>query len=1079
MIDLITTTMSLNWLSDQCLAYGLIMYFTRNFDYFTKQGITGPKPIPLLGNSWEQLFFNRDDLEIRRLKKYGKIFGRKQVLCKFFYNHVKRIKGLIRDKHINSIRVFEGNRTLLQVADPAVIKHILVKDFHLFTDRPLPTNARHPIGSENLSIAGGHQWRRMRSTVSPMFTSGRMRRTYPLIGHCLRQLMATLAESAATPGGGSLDVYEAYLWYAMDTIAAAAWGVETNAKLRPDEPLVHTAHQLANISGLKIVLAGLVPRPVLSALGVNTFRDDNTMNKLIELIRQLVDRRRRESRQDFISQMLTARPMTSRVTATAAGDDKSDESKSYEGHHISEGDEHSMAEKKVLTMQDRSSPLSETEIIGNSLFFFLAAYEQLGLTLAYCTMELALSPHNQQRLYDELRAVIPDANSEIAYDVLATLPFLDAVLSESMRLHASPLRLRRYAAADYRLPGTNVTVRAGQEIQIPTYAMHHMDEYYPEPNRFLPERFMPENRSKLTPYTYLPFGVGPRYCVGMRFALMEAKYALAHIVRRYRFVRCPETNVRPPQASHPILILPKSLYVGVEAQKFDLNPINNQDIHLVTLEVFLQEMHFLKTCQLAIKILDKIMSLQYGISNHSFIIINDHKMCDDLTALIVSMASFGHVMSCVAIAQSLWASGRYRRVVYAISSKWSGRLGQYCSGIEEVVVDEEYDDKTAAKVVPKWREVTEAGESVTARARVLAFATRLRLANAQRLDATIEALIVRVRPDLIVMDSLLELPSVRMAGVPVVCLWSLGPICMLDDESTPPHASGLSITGDKQLWREFRSAVRHESSQSLQAFQQYFQSRGYCQPFSDNTFVTANPMNQLNLYYTPVELDYTDCRPLPGDNYYRVDHLMPADNEVAANDFQLPAHWMSTSGTPLGKLIYLSMGTLVSDDVHTMRRLVNMLAKVAPHRVVVSMGVKHSDYTLADNMWGAEWLPQRRVIPLVDLVVSHGGCNTLCECFYHGKPIIVMPVMGNQFDFAQAIQDRGLGIRLDPYQCSEAELLAAVERLLNDNELTEKLANISQRIQSNNSLEKLPQIIDNYIEAYGSSNSMISPASRT
>ncbi|CAG2119431.1 unnamed protein product, partial [Medioppia subpectinata] len=154
MIDLITTTMSLNFLSDQSLAYGLIMYFTRNFDYFTKQGITGPKPIPLLGNSWEQLFFNRDDLEIRRLKKYGKIFG-----------------------------VFEGNRTLLQVADPAIIKHILVKDFHLFTDRPLPTNARHPIASENLSIAGGHQWRRMRSTVSPMFTSGRMRRTYPLIGH--------------------------------------------------------------------------------------------------------------------------------------------------------------------------------------------------------------------------------------------------------------------------------------------------------------------------------------------------------------------------------------------------------------------------------------------------------------------------------------------------------------------------------------------------------------------------------------------------------------------------------------------------------------------------------------------------------------------------------------------------------------------------------------------------------------------------------------------------------------------------------------------------------------------------------
>src|SRR5699024_5852871 len=79
------------------------------------------------------------------------------------------------------------------------------------------------------------------------------------------------------------------------------------------------------------------------------------------------------------------------------------------------------------------------------------------------------------------------------------------------------------------------------QVEIPVSAVHHCEDYYPEPDRFNPERFMPENKHLLVPYTYLPFGLGPRNCVGVRFAYQEIKLCLASIVQRFQFSLTPNT----------------------------------------------------------------------------------------------------------------------------------------------------------------------------------------------------------------------------------------------------------------------------------------------------------------------------------------------------------------------------------------------------------------------------------------------------------------------------------------------------------------------------------------------------------
>ena len=114
-----------------------------------------------------------------------------------------------------------------------------------------------------------------------------------------------------------------------------------------------------------------------------------------------------------------------------------------------------------------------------------------------------------------------------------------------------------------------------------------------------------------------------------------------------------------------------------------------------------------------------------------------------------------------------------------------------------------------------------------------------------------------------------------------------------------------------------------------------------------------------------------------------------------------------------------------------MRRLVDVLSR-APHRFIVSKGPQHDEYELAENMWGAEFVPQPAILPLVDLVITHGGNNTTTECFHFGKPMLALPLFWDQYDNAQRVDETGFGVRLATYDFEDAELLGAIDRLLAD-----------------------------------------------
>jgi len=263
---------------------------------------------------------------------------------------------------------------------------------------------------------------------------------------------------------------------------------------------------------------------------------------------------------------------------------------------------------------------------------------------------------------------------------------------------------------------------------------------------------------------------------------------------------------------------------------------------------------------------------------------------------------------------------------------------------------------------------------------------------------------------------------------------------------------GLPTNREQQLWIKLREEKNDSMKHAWNNFNDWVISDGF-PSLPENKFTIPSPY--LNIYMFPEELDYTDLRQLP-QNWYQFDYFKRSGNE---DFFEIPEKLRNKSG----KLIYLSMGSMGGADVELMKRLVSILSK-SKHRFIVSKGPLHEEYELADNMWGERTVPQIKVLPIVDLVITHGGNNTLTETLYFGKPMIVLPLFGDQFDNGQRLQEKGFGIRLDPYICEENELFESIDRLLNNENLSFKLDQMSKRMQKSKKIEKITELIEGLVK---------------
>jgi MGT family glycosyltransferase len=394
---------------------------------------------------------------------------------------------------------------------------------------------------------------------------------------------------------------------------------------------------------------------------------------------------------------------------------------------------------------------------------------------------------------------------------------------------------------------------------------------------------------------------------------------------------------------------------------------------------------------------------------------------DPLTIVFMPESAHGPTNNCIGIGHVLLQRGH--RVVFAAESSWKERLEPL--GFEEQLVDlapapaEEQDagqfwTDFIIETAPEFRKPTvEQLESF------IKPVWQSLIEGAKFCEPQLESILSDVHPDVIVEDNVNCFPALLTHGAPWVRIMSCNPLEARDPE-LPPAFSGYS-SEDKTGWDEFKEEYERTHRDLWRETNEWVVEQG-APPLPDMEFIHASEV--LNLYLYPEAADYPRSRPL-GASWKRLESSVRATEEP----FTLPA---SLAGD--GSLIYLSLGSLGSADVDLMKRLVEVLART-PHRYIVSKGPRADEIELDDNMWGQGRLPQTSIIPQVDLVITHGGNNTITESLHFGKPMIVLPLFWDQYDNAQRMQELGFGVRLDPYKFDDRELTSAIEGLLGNDRL--------------------------------------------
>ncbi|KAL1376147.1 hypothetical protein pipiens_004499 [Culex pipiens pipiens] len=197
--------------------------------------------------------------------------------------------------------------------------------------------------------------------------------------------------------------------------------------------------------------------------------------------------------------------------------------------------------------------LTFNEIAAQAVVFFAAGFETSATTMSYCLYELALNPALQDKARDEVTRVIRK-HGTLNYEAAQEMQYVGACIDEALRKYPPGPSLSRAVTKNYKVPNTDTTLEKGTSVLIPVYAIHHDPEYFPEPERYDPDRFLPEQQATRNPYSYLPFGEGPRNCIGLRFGLTVARIGVAYVLKGFRISLSRRTPV-PLELSRQKMIL--------------------------------------------------------------------------------------------------------------------------------------------------------------------------------------------------------------------------------------------------------------------------------------------------------------------------------------------------------------------------------------------------------------------------------------------------------------------------------------------------------------------------------------------
>nr|CAD7434716.1 unnamed protein product [Timema monikensis] len=486
-------------------------FTTARHDHWIKRGIAFVKPLPFFGNLKDVVFLKSSRGEVMK-DLYNKLEGEPFGGVFFFSNPI------------------------LIVRDPELIKSILVKDFSHFQNRisRRPGSKPEPL-TQHIALLNGPKWRSLRTKLTPTFTSGKLKNMVDAMTECSLEMKTRLQESA--DNSSIIEVKDMAGNFTTQVIGSVIFGLQFNSIKNPDSEFRRVGRELVDPSNKRaaVMMMNNVFPKLVKMLGLS-LQSKETVSFFYRVVKDTVQYREKNgvTRNDFLQLLIQLKNNVKLV------DDRSKEDEHLR-HQIDLGD--NKAEQFELT---------ETLMTDQCFVFFLAGFETSSTTMSFVLYELAVNPDIQERLGAEIDEVLEKHKGKITYDAIHEMSYLDKVVNETLRIHPPSPNLTRTCTDSYNVPGTKYTIQKGDVIIIPSVGLHHDPKYFPNPDKFDPERFSEENKNLRPKYAYLPFGEGPRICIGMRFGLMQAKVGLVGLLSRYKFSVCEKTTI--PMVYDPVAL---------------------------------------------------------------------------------------------------------------------------------------------------------------------------------------------------------------------------------------------------------------------------------------------------------------------------------------------------------------------------------------------------------------------------------------------------------------------------------------------------------------------------------------------
>ncbi|XP_069132752.1 cytochrome P450 3A2-like [Argopecten irradians] len=492
------------------LLYTFMM--SRDFWTFRQMGVPGPTPRPIVGNLLQLASKGFRAFDLSAIKKYGKVFGHFDMLS-----------------------------PNLVVADKEMLKEILVTQFNNFIDKRAFDGYNGDL-DHGLTVNRGQHWKRNRSIVTPAFSSSKIRQMAPLLQDACNTLERSFRKAVRKSEDGQVEMARLFRGYTMDVISSTAFGIQVDSQNNPDDPFVTQAKKMFDFSltGPVILLILFFPalKPLFLKLGVCIFPRDS-MDYFRKLTAKLLDERRKNKeicRTDFLQLMIDAQE--GRLQPDIENEDE---------HH------------NILSNQQHEG-LTFDEILGNVQLFYVAGYETTAIALSMITYSLAIHPDCQDRLRQEIEDKIGGPEN-IDCENVNKLQYLDMCIHETLRMYTPFMRVDRKCVRTTKVK--DITIPAGMMITIPVYAIHHDPDVWEKPEVFDPERFSPSAKAQHDPMDFLPFGYGPRGCIGTRLALLEIKLATSRIVSKFYLRVSSKTHI-PPKMEEKAVLMPSCVWLRME-----------------------------------------------------------------------------------------------------------------------------------------------------------------------------------------------------------------------------------------------------------------------------------------------------------------------------------------------------------------------------------------------------------------------------------------------------------------------------------------------------------------------------------